>query len=79
MNATKFERFILKKMKATEPFCWDLLNETGSSIVDQIVEDEEQGPSKEWGPMGWYRHPTEESIQQAAGGETFETSAREAI
>ena len=30
MNVDKFERFILKKTKATVPYCWDLLDETGT-------------------------------------------------
>ena len=29
-NDEKFERFILKKTKATVPYRWDLLDETGT-------------------------------------------------
>ena len=45
MNEDKFERFILRKTKCSEPFEWDLLDETGTSIVHHIVEDDDQGPS----------------------------------
>ncbi len=27
-------------------FSWDLIDETGRQVVEQIVEDEDQGPSK---------------------------------
>jgi hypothetical protein len=39
-----------------------MLDETGTSIVQHIVEDEDQGPSKEWGLYGWYYRPTQEHI-----------------
>ena len=51
MNTDKFERFILKKTKATEPYQWDLLDETTTKVIDHIVEDEDRGPSKEWVSM----------------------------
>ena len=28
---------------------WDLLDETSNHVVEQVVKDEDQGPSKEWG------------------------------
>jgi hypothetical protein len=51
MNEAKFERFILKCTNDNVSFSWDLLDETSCSsrVVVQIVEDEDQGPSKEWG------------------------------
>jgi hypothetical protein len=42
LNDKKFERFILKCIKDSVPFFWDLLDETGSLTVAQIVEDEDQ-------------------------------------
>jgi hypothetical protein len=70
MNEDKFERFILRKTKCSEPFEWDLLDETGTSIVQHIVEDDDQGPSKEWGPYGWYRYPTPRQVNIASQGKT---------
>ena len=74
MNIDNFERFILKRTNSVYPPCWDLLDETNSKVIDHIVEDEDQGPSKEWGPFGWYHHPMEEQIQKACGGKTIELS-----
>lgn len=51
-----------------DPPCWDLLDETGTNLIEYIVEDEDQGPSKEWGPQWWYCHPTEEHILKAFKG-----------
>jgi hypothetical protein len=51
---SKFERFILKRTINDVPFSWDLLDETGRQVVEQIVKDKDQGPSKEWGQYGWY-------------------------
>jgi hypothetical protein len=51
MNESKFKRFILKRTNDDVPFSWDLLDETGRHIVMEIVEDEDQGPSKEWGRL----------------------------
>ena len=45
------------------PTCWDLLDKMTSEVIDHIVEDKDQGPSKEWGPYEWYCHPTEEQIK----------------
>ena len=70
MNPDKFLRYILRKTKAQEPYEWDLLDETGNKIVEHIVEDEDQGPTKEWGPFGWYRHPTTEDISKASNGKS---------
>jgi hypothetical protein len=70
MNQGKFERFILKKTKSSEPFEWDLMDETGNVLVEHIVEDEDQGPSKEWGPFGWYRHPSPDDIANGCEGKT---------
>ena len=74
MNIDKFKRFILKRTNSVDPPRWDLLDEINSTVIDHIVEDEDQGPSKEWGPFGWYCHPTEEQIQKAGGGKTIELS-----
>ena len=57
MNESKVERLILQFSNNDVPMSWDLLDETGSHIVEEAVEDEDQGPSKEWGPYRWYRHP----------------------
>ncbi len=46
MNKEKFHWFVLRKTKSSVPYEWDLLDETGRSIVEYIVEDEDQGPSK---------------------------------
>ena len=54
MNESKFERFILKRNNHDVPFSWDLVDETGRQIVMEVVEDEDQGPSKEWRQFGWY-------------------------
>jgi hypothetical protein len=70
MNEDKFERYILRKTKTSEPYEWDLLDETGSILVEHIVENEDEGPSKEWGPHGWYRHPSNEEIAKASDGKT---------
>jgi hypothetical protein len=32
--------------------------------VDQIVEDEDQGSSKEWGLMGWYCHQQKKAFNK---------------
>lgn len=39
-------------MKALELYEWDLMDETGVCVVNDIVEDEDEGPTKEWGPWG---------------------------
>jgi hypothetical protein len=70
MNESKFVRYILKRTNDIDPPRWDLLHETGAVVVDHIVEDEDQGPSKEWGVYGWYRPPTEDSIREASIGKT---------
>ena len=51
--------------KASEPYEWDLLDEMGNTLVEHIVEDEDQGPLKEWGPYGWHRHPSIEELSKA--------------
>ncbi len=66
MNQEKFHRFVLRKTKSSIPYEWDLLDETGRSIEEHIVEDEDQGPSKEWGPHGWYCYPLPLDIAKAA-------------
>ena len=58
MNQDNCERYILRKTKTLEPYEWDLLDETGKIVVEHIVEDKDQGPSKEWGPYGWYCYPS---------------------
>jgi hypothetical protein len=55
MNQKKFLPYILKKTKDSEPYEWDLLDETGLNVVEHIIENDDQGPSKEWNM--WYRHP----------------------
>jgi hypothetical protein len=70
MNKDKFLRYILRKTKSAESYEWDLLDETGSNIIEHVVEDEDQGPSKEWGQYGWYRHPMMENISKASEGKT---------
>ena len=64
------ERFILKKMKAVDAFHWELLDDSGMIVIKKIVEDEDQGPTKEWGPFGWYCHPTTLHIDKARMGKT---------
>ncbi len=68
MNKDKFLWDILRQTNSMEPYEWDLLDETGSNIIEHVVEDEDQGPSKEWGEYGWYRPPTKEDISQAVKG-----------
>jgi hypothetical protein len=74
MNLDKFERFILKRTNNMNPPHWDLLDETASQVIDHIVEEEDQGPSKQWGPYGWYHHPTEEQIKKSCDGKTIQLS-----
>jgi hypothetical protein len=70
MNQEKFQRHILRKTKATNPVEWDLLDETGITVVEHIVEDKDQGPTKEWGPYGGYRHPLPSDVAKANVGKT---------
>ena len=70
MNESIFERFILKRTNNDVPFSLDLLDETGRQVVAEIVEDEDQGPSKEWGQLGWYRFPSNEQIESAMQGKS---------
>ncbi len=70
MNQEKFLRYVLRKTKSSEPYEWDLLDETGTTVVEHIIEDEDQGPSKEWGPHGWYHHPSREDIAKVSKGKT---------
>ena len=70
MNKSKFKRFILKRNNNDVPFSWDLLDETGRQIVMEVVEDEDQGQSKEWGQFGWYRFPSKEQIERAMQGKS---------
>ena len=70
MNESKFERFILKRTNNDVPFSWDLLDETGRQVVEQIVKDEDQVPSKEWGQYGWYQFPSQKQIESAIQGKT---------
>jgi hypothetical protein len=51
MNETKFDRFILQCSNNDVPMSWDSLDETGSCIVEEVVEDKDQGPSKNGGHM----------------------------
>jgi len=70
MNESKFELFILKHKNDDVPFSWGHLDETGRQIVMEIIEDKDQGPSKEWGQFGWYRFPSNEQIESAMQGKT---------
>ena len=70
MNQEKFERFILKETKCSESYEWDLMDETGNVLVEHIVKDEDQGPSKEWGSYGWYHHPSQDDIAKGCEGKT---------
>ena len=70
MNESKFERFILKHTNNDVPFSWVLLDETGSQVVEQIVEDENQGPWQEWGQYGWYLFLSQGQIESAMQGKT---------
>jgi hypothetical protein len=65
MNDEKIKWFIIKKMKAVEPVHWDLLDESGIKSIKKILEDEDQCPTKEWGPFGWYCHSTLTDIDKA--------------
>ena len=75
MNMENFERFILKKTKTTVPGRWDLLDETGTKVIKHILDHEDQGPSKEWGPYGWYRHPSPSDVIKAGNGKTVYSSS----
>ena len=44
------------EMKVSNLYHWDLLDEAGNHVVDHIVEDNDQRPSKEWFPVGLYYH-----------------------
>ena len=59
-NAVKFQQFILKQTNDFRQMSWDLLDETGSHVVVQIIEDEDQGPSKDRGPYRLHCHPTKD-------------------
>ena len=52
--------FILKKMAL---FCWDVYNENMTKVVGDIIETDDEGPSKEWGM--WFRHPIQKDIEKA--------------
>lgn len=52
MNEETFQLFILNHTNDKDPPQWDVLDETGSQVIEHIIEDEDQGPSKEWGPYG---------------------------
>ena len=43
MNQDKFERHILRKTKTLETYEWDLLDETGSILVEHIMDNEDEG------------------------------------
>ena len=70
MNESRFERFILKQNSNDVPLSWVVLDETGRQVVEQIVEDEDQGPLKDWGQYGWYQSPSCEQIESALQGKT---------
>ena len=70
MNKSKFERLILLRTNDDVSIYWDLLDKTGSCVVAQVVEDEDQGPSKEWMPYGCDRHCSKEQFELASNGKT---------
>jgi hypothetical protein len=70
MNKSKFERLILQHTNNDVPVSWDLLDKTRSCVVAQVVEDEDQGPSKEWGPHGWNCNSSKEQIELESNGKT---------
>ena len=70
MNESKFERFILSYTNNDVPFSWDLLDETGGQVVEQIVKNEDKGPSKGWTQYGWYQFPSREQIECSMQGKT---------
>ena len=74
MNQDKFEHSILKHTNDTDPPHWELLDKTGASIVECIVEDKDQGPSKEWGPYGWYCEPLKEDTEKGTKGKVDSTN-----
>ena len=73
MNGNKFERFILEKTKAIEPFHWELPDKSGMKVITKAVENKDQGPLKEWGPFGWYHHSTMSDIKKASGKTVYLT------
>jgi hypothetical protein len=70
MNQDKFLWYILRKTNCSEPYKWDLLDETGITVLEHIIEDEDQHPSKEWGFYGWYRHQSKEDISKGCDRKT---------
>ena len=70
INESKFGQFILQRTNNDVPFSWDLLDETVRQVVIEIVEDEDQHPSKKLGQFGWYRFPSNEQIESAMQGKT---------
>jgi hypothetical protein len=47
-----------------------MLDGTGLCVADHIVVDEDQGLSKEWGPMERYCHLLEDGKAKASSGKT---------
>ena len=66
MKKEKFLQYVLRKTKLVEPYEWDFLDETGSNIIEHVVENKDQGPGKECGEYGWNRHQPKEDISQAS-------------
>jgi hypothetical protein len=62
--------YILKKTISSKSYKWDLLGDTRNTVVAHIVEDEDQEPTKEWGPYGWYCCPSGEDISKVSDGKT---------
>ena len=77
MNESKFERFIFSYTNNDVPFSWDLLDDTDRQVVEQIVKDEHQDPSKEWAQYGWYRFPSREQIECSMQGKTNSNNEEE--
>jgi len=42
---------------------WEILDESGTELLEEIENDEDNGPIAEWGL--WYRNPNEKSIDEA--------------
>ena len=55
-----WKRCILRKATKT---IWEILDESGTELFEELENDEDNGPIAEWGL--WYRNPSEECIDEA--------------
>ena len=62
-----WKRCILRKV--TKSF-WEILDESGTELLEEVENDEDNGPIAEWGL--WYRNPSEKSIDEAKKNSSFE-------